>query len=117
MLILSARVICAISIDSRCRTGSDWLSHGQEVVPAVVRAVAAAWAAVPVGAASAASGSVTAAAAVTAIRHIPRFQRPERFPAPANDFTTASITAQQSRHVEVKPGTGKATIAIGIKKG
>src|ERR1700743_341612 len=51
MLILSARDICAISIDTRCCTGSDWLSQGQEAV------APAAWTTVPEeGGASAASG-------------------------------------------------------------
>ena len=57
-----------MSIDTRCATGSDWLSHGQAAVSAVVLAVPPAWAAAPeAGAASAASGSASAAAAVTTI--------------------------------------------------
>ena len=62
MLILSARVICASSIDTRCWTGRDWLSHGQAAVAAVARAAAPAATAAPEeGAASAASGSASAA--------------------------------------------------------
>src|ERR1700729_1505446 len=38
MLILSARVILAISIFSRWLTGNDWFSHGQEADEAAVRA-------------------------------------------------------------------------------
>src|ERR1700722_11755020 len=80
MLILSARVIRAISIDTRCATGSEWVSQGQGAaggggwsrgrgaVSAVVRAVFAAdWTAAPGAApapeevaASAASGSASA---------------------------------------------------------
>ena len=82
MLILSGRVICAISIDTRCCTGSDWLSHGQEVESAAVKAVSpAALTVVPdAGSASAASGSATAAAITSILRYL----------APGNDFTTAS---------------------------
>src|SRR5580704_15501692 len=43
MLILSARVILAISIFSRWLTGRDWFSQGQEADEAAVR-VAAEWA-------------------------------------------------------------------------
>src|SRR5580693_5044045 len=43
MLILSARVILAISIFSRALTGRDWFSQGQEADEAAVR-VAAEWA-------------------------------------------------------------------------
>src|SRR5580693_2683039 len=82
MLILSGSVICAISIDTRCCTGSDWLSHGQEVESVAVTAVfPAAWTVVPdAGAASAASGSATTAAITSILRYLP----------PGNDFTTAS---------------------------
>jgi hypothetical protein len=74
-----------MSSDTRCATGSDWLSHGQAAVAAVV------WAAAPeAGAASAASGSATAAAAVISILNN------QRFLTPGNDLTTPPITAQLS---------------------
>src|SRR5580704_19117041 len=93
MLILLARVICAMSSDTRCATGSDWLSHGQEAVAAVVLAVPPAWAAAPeAGAASAATGSASAATAVTTLNN-------QRFLTPENDFTTPPITAQQSHDI------------------
>src|SRR5712672_1369571 len=94
MLILLARVICAMSIDTRCATGSDWLSHGQEAVSAAVRAVPPAWATAPeAGAVSAASGSASATAAVATILNN------QRFLPPGNDFTTPPITAEQSHDI------------------
>ena len=90
-----------MSSDTRCATGSDWLSHGQEAVAAVVLAVPPAWAAAPeAGAASAATGSASAATAVTTLNN-------QRFLTPENDFTTPPITAQQSHDIvsnETPPG-------------
>src|ERR1700733_8282969 len=94
MLILSGRVICAMSSDTRCATGSDWFSHGQAAVAAVVLAVPPAWAVwTEWGVESDYSVSASAAAAVVIILNN------QRFLTPGNDFTTPPITAQLSHDI------------------
>ena len=94
-----------MSIDTRCATGSDWLSHGQEAVSAAVLAVPPAWATAPeAGATSAASGSASAAAAVATILNNQR-----RFLTPGNDFTTPPITAQQSHDIVSSHNSARGT--------
>jgi hypothetical protein len=91
-----------MSIDTRCATGRELLSHGQAAVAAVVWAVPPDWADAPeAGAASAASGSASAAAAVTTILSN------QRFLTPGNDFTTPPTTVQQSHDIVSKDPHGE----------